>query len=280
MWLKSICPVSSSQLVHRKIGDPAELEDALLGEAELAPDLEPRIACERHKADWRAAHEKDSIAVIDPQLDAQIGGQRRAKVSGNRAGSLPVPENYVPKSRLALGLSPGIHPIAKGPAPPRWRRDRPDADLSGISFNKVGEHRKPGTAELRGDVAHDDRIPQIGLIAAVSLDSVSIGDLRKRQRGHRPAAAKFLEYAMQHRSDRREYVLLGDKRHLEIELIMLPRRPVGAARLVAEARGDLKIAIEPGRHDQLFELLRRLRQSIKLTGVQPARNEIVPRSFG
>src|SRR5256885_12860799 len=46
------------ELVHRKIGHPAELEDTLPGEAELAPDPEPRGARERCKALGHAAHEK------------------------------------------------------------------------------------------------------------------------------------------------------------------------------------------------------------------------------
>src|ERR1700730_11030088 len=61
-------------LVHREIGNPAGLDDTLPGEPEFAPDLEPRGACERRKALWRPAHKKTRIAVVEPQLVAQIGG--------------------------------------------------------------------------------------------------------------------------------------------------------------------------------------------------------------
>jgi hypothetical protein len=54
---------------------------------------------------------------------------------------------------------------------------------------------------------------------------------------------------------------------------------VGAARLVAKAWRDLEIAVEPGDHQKLLELLRRLRQRIELPGVQPARDVIGPRAF-
>ena len=85
---------------------------------------------------------------------------------------------------------------------------------------------------------------------------------------------------MQHRTDRGKDILLGDERHLDIELIMLTRRAVGAARLVAEARRDLKIAVEAGHHQQLLELLRRLRQGVKLSGMQAARDQKIARPFG
>src|SRR5207248_655859 len=72
--------------VHRKIGHPAELEDTLPGEAELAPDPEPRGAGEGCKALWHAAHKKNRIAVSEPQLAAQLDGRRRAEASCDRPG--------------------------------------------------------------------------------------------------------------------------------------------------------------------------------------------------
>src|SRR4029453_8741276 len=48
---------------------------------------------------------------------------------------------------------------------------------------------------------------------------------------------------------------------------------------VAEARRDLEIAIEPRRHQELLELLRRLRQGVELAGVHPARHQVAPRPF-
>ena len=76
---------------------------------------------------------------------------------------------------------------------------------------------------------------------------------------------EFLEHAAQHRLDGGEDVVLGDEAHLEIELIEFARRTVGAAVLVAETRRDLEIAVEARHHDQLLELLRRLRQRIELS---------------
>ena len=96
----------------------------------------------------------------------------------------------------------------------------------------------------------------------------------------RRAAAEFLEDAVQHRLDRGKHVLLRHEGHFEIELVELAGRAVGAARLVAKARRDLEIAVEPGDHQQLLELLRRLRQRVELTRMQPARHVIGPRALG
>ncbi len=142
----------------------------------------------------------------------------------------------------------------------------------------------PERAEIRpgehlGDIGDNQRIAQIGLVGAVFERRVGEGDARERRRRHRPALPEFLEDAVQYRLDRREHVLLRDERHLEIELVELARRTVGAARLVAEARRDLEIAVEPGDHQQLLELLRRLRQRVERPRMQPARHEIIARAL-
>src|SRR5262249_44952717 len=68
---------------------------------------------------------------------------------------------------------------------------------------------------------------------------------------------------------------LRDETHLDVELIKLAGRAVGARVLVTEARRDLKISIEARNHDQLLELLRRLRQRVELAGMQARRHQIV-----
>ena len=110
-------------------------------------------------------------------------------------------------------------------------------------------------------------------------DRLAVGNARKFRR-HRLAAGKFLEHAAQHRLDRREHVVLGDEAHLDVELIELAGRAVGARILVAKARRDLEIAVEARHHDQLLELLRRLRQRVELARMEARRHQIVARAFG
>ena len=69
------------------------------------------------------------------------------------------------------------------------------------------------------------------------------------------------------------------ERHLEVDLREL-RLAVGAQVLVAEAAGDLEIAVEAGDHQDLLEELRRLRQRVEIARVHAAGHQIVARAFG
>ena len=57
------------------------------------------------------------------------------------------------------------------------------------------------------------------------------------------------------------------------------RLAVIAQIFIAEAAGDLIVAIDAAHHQHLLEELRRLRQRVELTGIHSARHEIVPRAF-
>ena len=55
---------------------------------------------------------------------------------------------------------------------------------------------------------------------------------------------------------------------------------VGAEVLVAEAAGDLEVAVEAGDHEDLLEDLRGLREGVELAGMDAAGNEEIARAFG
>ena len=59
-----------------------------------------------------------------------------------------------------------------------------------------------------------------------------------------------------------------DERHLDVELRELGLA-VGAQVLVAEAAGDLEVAVEAGDHQELLVELRRLRQRVERARVRP-----------
>ena len=132
---------------------------------------------------------------------------------------------------------------------------------------------------MLGHIRHLDRVAQVGLVGAVVTNRFRIGDKREFRR-HRLAAGEFLEHAAHHRLDRVEHVLLGDEAHLEVELVELAGRAVGARVLVAEAGRDLEVAVEARDHEQLLELLRRLRQRVELAGMDARRHQEVARALG
>ena len=80
------------------------------------------------------------------------------------------------------------------------------------------------------------------------------------------------EHRAHHRLHAVDHVVLVDERHLEVELGELGLA-VGAQVLVAEAAGDLVVALEAADHQQLLEQLRRLRQRVERAGLDPRRDE-------
>ena len=76
-----------------------------------------------------------------------------------------------------------------------------------------------------------------------------------------------------------DHVLDLDERHLDVELGEVGLA-VGAQVLVAEAAGDLVVALEPGHHQELLEELRRLRQRVEGALLEAARDEEVAGALG
>jgi hypothetical protein len=93
-----------------------------------------------------------------------------------------------------------------------------------------------------GHVADLDRVARSGLSSREH--SPRDRDARERRRRHRLAVAELLEDAREDRLDRLKTRLLRHEAHLEIELVELAGRAVGAGVLVAEAGRDLEIAVE------------------------------------
>ena len=165
----------------------------------------------------------------------------------------------------------------KARLPPVGRRNCPDLDLR-IGGDHAGENLEARAAERFGHVLHLDRVAQVRLVGAVGAHRLGIRDLGNVWR-HRLAVGELLEHAAHHRLDRLEHVVLGDEAHLQIELVELAGRAVGARVLVAEAGRDLEIAIEARHHDELLELLRRLRQRVEFARMDARRHQIVPRAL-
>ena len=74
-------------------------------------------------------------------------------------------------------------------------------------------------------------------------------------------------------------VVLVDEAHLEVELGELGLA-VAAQVLVAEAAGDLEVAVDAGDHQQLLELLRALRQGVDRARLETARDDEVAGALG
>ena len=83
----------------------------------------------------------------------------------------------------------------------------------------------------------------------------------------------------EHALDQLEQLLRLDEAELHVELREL-RGAVGPGGLVAEAAGDLVVALEAGDDVQLLVGLRRLRQRVEAAGMRARRNEELARALG
>ena len=80
-------------------------------------------------------------------------------------------------------------------------------------------------------------------------------------------------------ADHRHDVVGVGEAHLGVELHEL-ELAIGAQVLVAQATGDLVVAVEAADHEQLLEELRALRQGVELAGREARRHDEVACPFG
>jgi hypothetical protein len=117
---------------------------------------------------------------------------------------------------------------------------------------------------------------QVGFVRAVAGDGFVISQARKGLQ-HALVRAGFNHPDVEF-LDEVQDVVLGDERHFEVELGEFGLA-VGAGVFVAEAAGDLEVPLHACDHQQLLELLRRLRQRVELAWIQAAGHEVVARAF-
>ncbi len=117
--------------------------------------------------------------------------------------------------------------------------------------------------------------PHVGLVNAVTADGLVVGHARERRLQR---YARGCERSLQKPFCDAKHRLLLRKRHFQVNLREL-RLAVGAQVLIAKAAHDLKVAVKAGDHQDLLEQLRRLRQGVEVSRVDPAGDEVIARAF-
>ena len=142
--------------------------------------------------------------------------------------------------------------------------------------------KRPERAFLKksGHIRDAQGVPQVGLGCAELQHSLSvtvhrIGSLCYGE----TLGRKFFKDGGKDFLPRPEDLLLTGKVHLKIKLVKFARRPVCPGVLVPEARGDLKIPVNSGHHQQLLILLGRLGKRIKFPLVFTGRDNVIPGPF-
>src|SRR3546814_15000267 len=123
---------------------------------------------------------------------------------------------------------------------------------------------------MLGHVADDERVAQVRLVRPIFQHRFPVSDAREGIWRHGLALAELLKYAMKHRLDSIEDVILRDEAHFEIKLVEFARRTTGTGVFVTKARRDLEIAIEARPPKDLHEHLRLLHTREPSTRIQAA----------
>ena len=144
------------------------------------------------------------------------------------------------------------------------------------ALGHLAEDAELGLAGQIGDVDQFQAETQVGGVVAKPLHRLVVGHPRQRQLELQ--AEDLLRQPGHQPVDHADDVLRGDERHFQVQLREL-RLPVGPQVLVAEATGDLDIAVVAGDHEDLLVELRRLRQGIEMPLHDAAGHEVIAGPF-
>ena len=269
-------PFGFIEFQQRKIHDPKEAQIIFTNQLHLPRKMFPQVA-ERGGDDFRRIRDKQQQIV-------RFGGKPRLKFPQafrrekfrQRRLQRAVFRDFEPcqpfRAEILDELSQLINIFARQIAA---LRDVDAFDLP-AALQRVGEDLKFGHSGNVRNIHKFHAVPQIRVIHAEAAHRLLIRQTREG-RLHR-CAAQFAEHQRHQRFHFAEKRVKIRERRFNVNLREF-RLPVGAQVFVAEAFGDLKIFIEPGNHQHLFEQLRRLRQREKMPRMHAARHEIITRPF-
>ena len=159
----------------------------------------------------------------------------------------------------------------------------------GPARHAQGDHaaarrRGGGGEDLEVHVAHDvghvgefQVHAQVRFVRAVAAHGFGPGHDRERRR--QVHVLHHLEHVADHVLEDLADLEFAQERGFAIDLGEF-RLTVGAQVFVAEALGDLVVAVEARHHQHLLEQLRRLRQREEVAGVHARGHQVVARAFG
>ena len=262
-----------ANLIHGEVHDPAEGVLLLVHVAGngCAQRLDQHTGGLLRRAQ-RTGRERHEVVGLQVQSGNHLLLDRLDEL-GNAADDLTV---FVQTEPVRLAAGDDLH-IGQ-----RFVNEFPGlveiADHHGLDLIAL-KGAEAAAAQHVGDVLHRQVNPQIRLVGAVLLHGLQIGNTDKGGFAGPVVGAVFGEDGGQNLFTDGEHVLLRGKSHLHIQLIELAGRTVAAGVLVPEAGGNLEIAVKAGGHQQLLELLGRLRQRIEFAGMLPGRHQIVTGAF-
>ena len=229
-----------------------------------------------------------NVAVRDDQDEvpirgARCGGETRrplvAEELEDRRADGSVALDGEMDEPLGAGLPGQLdEPIDLGARGARHAR-RCKAHDATAGFGRLVEDAEAAAGSDLAQVVQLEAVADIGLVGAEPVECLAVRKARERDLAKfsfRDDRAADLD---RHRLDERHDVIGRHEAHLEVELGEF-RTAIGAAVLVAHAVGDLEVAVHPGDHQQLLELLRALRQRVDVARLLARRDDEVARPLG
>ncbi|OIQ81523.1 hypothetical protein GALL_367010 [mine drainage metagenome] len=158
----------------------------------------------------------------------------------------------------------------------RATRHAQGSDAAAVHVGGGGEHLEIDILHHVGQFGDFKRHPHVRLVGAVAVHG--FGERHARERIGQVYVLHLLEHLADHVLDDIHDLVFAEEGGLDVDLGEF-RLTVGAQIFVAEALGDLEILVEAGHHQQLFEQLRRLRQSEEHAVVHARRHQVIARAL-
>ena len=261
---------------HRKFGNPHELALLRVAETLDAGDFQTELAHSRSSNLFRTGDEEHHVAALGANSIAQFvelfGREELADLCFHFVVFLDAHPHEALGTVLAHVGGEFINLLA-GEVHATLGRDTADLATGG---NAVLEHTEVGLCTDFGHVVNFEVEAEVRLVGTVlehSFCPLHTADVARRFEVPN-LAQNFSHELVEHFHD----FVLVDERHFDVNLCEF-RLTVGAEVFVAEALGNLEVAVHAGNHQKLLVLLRRLRQSVELARVHAGRHEVVACAF-
>ena len=247
-----VAAVELDPLEHGRVDDPDELPRVVVDEAAPLPHLEAGGCEQAERVGASACCEEDTVSGTGARLRREAGTLVLGQVLGDRAAELTVLLHQHVRETLgatrAGPVLPGVELLACLSGSAR-HDDGADVVVVGARL----EHPERRVREVLGEVDELAAEAQVGTVDAVAAHRLVVRHPRDRQR--HLVTDELAPQPGDERLDQRLDVLGVAEAHLDVELGEL-RLPVRPEVLVAEAAGDLEVALHAGDHEQLLEQLR------------------------
>src|SRR3954447_6616316 len=241
---------------------PRQLVRFAVDQAESLAQTPPKLAEDLRREQRLVRHDEQDVTLARGQRLIRLGDLfGREELRNRRAPAIEL------HHRPDESLRAQVRRLSDETVQIRARhlaRARIQAADDGAALDRLPEGVELRVAEDIGELVELEAEAKIGLVGAVAVDRLVIGNLPHRQRD---LDATPPQHERQQPLVQIDHVPGIDEGHLDVQLREVGL-PVGAQVLVPEAAGDLEIPLEPTDHEELLEELRRLRQRVERSGMQ------------